>query len=601
MTLAVADGVGGTRGGGSARSSVAGDYQTLLQFLYRAPIGLIQADLAGEIEIINPIAARLLMPLSHDGALANLFVALADVAPQLRQLAASTADASGMVCEALRLKLPAGRRGHERPGYLSISLFRFDASGLMAVLVDGTIEALREEETLSRGLGAAARLDSLTGMPNRLAVIERLRMVMQRPTNDADRAFALFYITCDRLRQVDDAFGRPAGDELLSLLADRLNAMLAEHHPWTVNASAGAMAAHIDEGRFIVMLEGARRRSDVDAVAQRLVDLLAEPYLIGPGEIHCGASIGVVLNESAAVDADTVLQYASLAMAEAERSGGGRFVVFEKAMQQRAKQRTDLEADLRRAIAENQLFVVYQPVVGLQAPGYAGGGVDRSVGVEALVRWRHPTRGILPPDLFIGMAEECGVIRPLGEFVLRTACDQFMAWQAQLGAAAPRLLAVNLSRGQIGEPGLVAKIDAIIRSSGIPPARLQLEVTESLAAQSHAVQSRLHELKALGLTLALDDFGTGYSSLSSLVRFPVDTLKIDRSFVTDAPTSPRRRALVDAAIRVAHALDMTTVAEGIENEAQAKVVRDFGCDKGQGYLYSEPLVSGDLVRWLRGA
>jgi EAL domain-containing protein (putative c-di-GMP-specific phosphodiesterase class I) len=185
--------------------------------------------------------------------------------------------------------------------------------------------------------------------------------------------------------------------------------------------------------------------------------------------------------------------------------------------------------------------------------------------------------------------------------VLRTACNQFVTWEALLGAGAPQRLAVNLSRGQIGRSGLVAMVDGILRSSGMAPARLQLEVTESLAAQDAAVQSRLRELKALGLTLSLDDFGTGYSSLSSLHELPVDTVKIDRSFVTDVPTSPHGRALVEATIQVAHALNMTTVAEGIETEAQAKVIRDLGCDMGQGYLYSEPLLSADLVKWLTRA
>ncbi len=260
----------------------------------------------------------------------------------------------------------------------------------------------------------------------------------------------------------------------------------------------------------------------------------------------------------------------------------------------------DLEAELRRALSEGQLFVVYQPVVGLQGPHCATGAVDRSAGVEALVRWRHPTRGIVPPVVFIGLAEECGLIEALGEFVLRTACDAFVGWQARLGPAAPHKLAVNLSRGQIGQAGLVALVDSILRSSGMAPEQLQLEVTESMAGQSPAVQARLRELKALGLTLALDDFGTGYSSLSSLSQLPVDTIKIDRSFVTDAPASPQLCALIDATIRVAHALNMNTVGEGIENEAQAKLLRDLGCDKGQGYLYSKPLMSEDLVQWLVG-
>ena len=217
------------------------------------------------------------------------------------------------------------------------------------------------------------------------------------------------------------------------------------------------------------------------------------------------------------------------------------------------------------------------------------------------MRWRHPTRGVVPPVEFIGVAESCGLIDALGSFVLATACRQFMAWQAALGERAPRLLAVNLSRAQLGQPGLVAEVRDTLRATGMAPAQLQLEVTESLAAQDETVQARLHELKALGLTLALDDFGTGYSSLACLHQLPVDTVKIDRSFVSRADTSRHHRVLIEATIRVAASLGMSTVAEGIETEAQAAVVRELGCDKGQGYLFSKPLLAGDVARWLAEA
>jgi diguanylate cyclase (GGDEF)-like protein len=570
-------------------------HQSLLQFLYRAPIGLIQTDQAGKIELINPISARLLMPLSHGGGLDNLFTALHDVAPQLRQLAAGAASAGGMICEALPIPLPAGIGSQRGPTDLSLSLIKLDDTRLMAVLVDATQEVRREQEALSRTLGAAARFDTLTSMPNRLAIIERLQLVVRRTPAGATHAFAVFYIKCDRLIQVNDTFGHRVGDQLLGQMASRLRAAWGGAN----QGASGTMIAHVSEGKFIVLLQGAEQLDDLRPVAKRLVDVLAEPYLIGPGEIHCGASIGIVQRESGEGDADGILQDASLAMAEAERAGGGRYVVFDQAMLLRATERGGLEAELRRALSEGQLFVVYQPVVGLQGPHCATGAVDRSAGVEALVRWRHPTRGIVPPIVFIGMAEECGLIDALGEFVLRTACDAFVGWQARLGPAAPRTLGVNLSRGQIGQPGLVALVDDILRSSGMAPKHLQLEVTESMAGQSPAVQARLRELKTLGLTLALDDFGTGYSSLSSLNQLPVDTVKIDRSFVTDSPASPQLRAVIDATIRVAHALNLTTVGEGIENEAQAKLLRHLGCDYGQGYLYSEPLLSAELVQWLQ--
>jgi EAL domain-containing protein (putative c-di-GMP-specific phosphodiesterase class I) len=271
--------------------------------------------------------------------------------------------------------------------------------------------------------------------------------------------------------------------------------------------------------------------------------------------------------------------------------------VFEPAMRERAARRADIEADLRQALLEEQLFVVYQPVVGLRADG----GTDHSAGVEALVRWQHPLRGVVPPFEFIQVAEESGLIGALGDFVLRRACRDFMAWQRELGEQAPRLLAVNLSRAQLGQPDWPATVRAILDHEGMRPSQLQLEVTESLAAQDQQVQQRLHELKAIGITLALDDFGTGYSSLSSLHQLPVDTVKIDRSFVCQADTSQHHRVLIEATVKVAQSLGMSTVAEGIETEAQAAAVRGQLCAKGQGYLFSRPLTSPALLDWLRGS
>jgi diguanylate cyclase (GGDEF)-like protein len=530
--------------------------------------------------------------------MANLFALLEDVAPQLRQLAADATDPSGTICKALHIPLSV-RVGERRgPTDLSLTLFKLNQAQLMAVLVDDSLEMQREREAVARKLAAAARLDALTGMPNRLAVIEQLQLVMRRPPADAGVEFAMFYIRSSRFEQVNNAFGRAVGDKLLHQLADRLRATLRMTARGESLLDGTPMGAHLHGGEFIVLLERTEGRDALSAIAKKVVDVLGEPYLIGQAEIHCAASIGVVLSDNAAEDPEAMVQDASLAMSEAERAGGGCYVVFNQIMRLRATERCNLEADLRRAIFEGQLFVVYQPVVGFQGPRCAGGVIDRSAGAEALVRWRHPTRGILSPEAFIGMAEECGLIGALGAFVLRTACDHFMAWQAHLGPRAPRMLAVNLSRAELGLVGLVAQVDTIIQSTGIPPGRLQLEVTESIAAQDQTVQSRLRDLKALGLSLALDDFGTGYSSLSTLDQLPVETVKIDRSFVTNAPSSPHRRALIEATIRMAHALNMTTVAEGIEDEDQAKIIRDLGCDKGQGFLFSKPLLSTDLVRWL---
>jgi diguanylate cyclase (GGDEF)-like protein len=576
-------------------TAAADTYESLIQFLYRAPIGLIQTTLAGAVELINPMAANLLMPLSKDGTLDNLFTALHDVAPQLRESTSAIAQRSGIVCESLRLSLTTVSDSGSAPQFLSLSLLKLNDMQLMGVIIDATLEVQRERATLFQQLGAAAHIDRLTRMPNRLVVLEQLKLAMARRPEESGYLFALLYMNCDRLKLINDSLGYAVGDEVLSLMADRLRFALRARTRGGNTAAGAPMAARLGADEFVVILDDVQRPDDATVVAQRLIDRLAEPYTVGSRQVYCSVSMGIVLRDSAAaVDADELLQDGSLAMDDAKSAGGGRYVLFDRRMSLRAKQRGALEADLHRALKENQLFVVYMPVVGLQ-----GGPVDRSAGVEALVRWRHPTRGVVQPAEFIGVAENCGIIGALDEFVLKTACRQFMRWRAQLGPGAPRKIAVNLSRAQLGVPGLVATVDAILRETAMPPAQLQLEVTESLAAQGSVVQARLHELKALGLSLGLDDFGTGYSSLSSLHLLPVDTLKIDQSFVGQADRNLQQRALIDATIRVAHSLGMTTVAEGIETEAQATVVRQLGSDYGQGYLYSKPLLPDDLLRWLR--
>ena len=302
----------------------------------------------------------------------------------------------------------------------------------------------------------------------------------------------------------------------------------------------------------------------------------------------------VVLN-AGSHDADDLLRDAAIAMTVAKSHGGNRMVAFQQEMRDQALLRSSLEADLRLAIERAELFNVYQPVVGLMA----GGSMDPGAGVEALVRWRHPVRGLVGPIEFIGVAESTGLIHAIGEQVLATACHDFVAWQRQLGANAPRLLAVNLSRAQLTQPDLCDKVAAILAASGMPAAQLQLEITESLAAQGADIQQQLLGLKQLGVKLALDDFGTGYSSLSSLHLLPVDTVKIDRSFVSLAASSAHHKVLIEATVLVARSLGMTTVAEGIETVEQANVAHAQGCDKGQGYLYSRPLESAALLQWLQ--
>lgn len=569
------------------------DYETLLQFLYRTPVGLMQTSGNGDVEMLNPMASRLLMPLARQGNLDNLFTVMAPYVPQLQQMIIDFAPASGIVCEAVKVELGIGLPHERSPTVLALSVLKIDSTRLMVSLTDVTLEMRREQDQLARELSHAARIDSLTGIPNRVELIEHLQSMMDG-SPAATRRGALMFMNCDRFRQINDMLGPAAGDDILKLMGERLRTALRQHGLTDAEAAgSGDLVARIGSDEFVVVVDGVRTPDVAERVAQRLLKALAVPCSVGGKQIVCHFSMGIVVLDGQAGGAERMLQDASIAMREAKRSGGAAYVLFEHAMRGRAEHRGDIEVALRRALAENELFVVYQPVVGLQPDGV----IEQAAGVEALVRWRHPVRGLVPPVEFIGIAEESGLIGALGHFVLATACQEFMHWQAKLGPRAPRRLAVNLSRAQLAQPDLAESVAAVLQASGMPASLLQLEVTESLAAQDAEVRDCLMSLQALGIQLALDDFGTGYSSLACLHQMPVNTVKIDRSFVCHADTSMHHRVLIQATVMVAHSLGMDTVAEGIETTAQAAVVMQLGCDKGQGYLYGKPMEARELVAW----
>jgi predicted signal transduction protein with EAL and GGDEF domain len=460
---------------------------------------------------------------------------------------------------------------------------------------------MTEQVQMQAMLRHAARTDGLTQLPNRAAVFDQVQQAVERAAHEPGYGYAVLFMDFDRFKQTNDTLGHTAGDELLRQIAQRLRGALRQgdgvsHGSFAFDDEADDAdgvqhtAGRIGGDEFVVLLEGVADREAACAVARRLLTVLAAPYTIGSHVVHSTASIGIVTSEAAANDAHTVMRDADTAMYEAKRTGRGRFVVFHPSMHEKLARSVATEADLRLALQRDELFVVYQPVVDLLRGGPCG--------VEALVRWRHPQRGLISPMEFIPVAEESGLVVELGALVLRTACRQLADWQHRLGPLAPASLAVNLSAVQLRLPGLAADVQAMLVDSGIAPAALQLEVTESLAAQDETARERLREIKALGVRIALDDFGTGYSSLACLHQLPVDTVKIDRSFVSHAETSDYHRVLIEATIRVARTLGMDTVAEGIETASQASLVRRLACDRGQGYLWSAPLTAEALERWL---
>ena len=571
----------------------AGTTEALMQFLYQAPIGLVRTTLDGTITMINPMSAQLLMPLARNGDLSNLFDVLQGVAPQLRVQAAAAAWPGGEICEGLRLPVHGGPMRGEGGGMLSLRLLRLEHDMLMASVSDITTEARQERERVASEVRDASRTDLLTALPNRSVALECIAAAMARGRHRGSCRFAVLFINGDRFSRVNVTLGQTAGDELLRLMAARIAGTLRQRDSAKPAGEDEQTVARLGSDEFVVVLEGSNVKQVAAAVAERLVDALSQPYRIGAVPVHGSASVGVVLclDEIFDGDADAVLQDASLAMREAKRSGGTRYCVFEAAMKTRAQHRGTLESELRLALLQDQLFVVFQPITHVGRAGVAG--------VEALVRWQHPQRGVVSPMEFISIAEETGLIVPLGVHVLNVACRQFAQWRQQLGAQAPQVLSVNLSRAQITEPYLLDAVRQALAASGLEAGCLQLEITESLAAEDASIQARLHELKHLGVMLALDDFGTGYSSLSSLHQWPVDVIKIDRSFVSQIDTSTHHRVLVEATMLVARSLGMQTVAEGVETEAQAQVLAALQCDKVQGYLYARPLDAEQATAWLK--
>ncbi len=463
-----------------------------------------------------------------------------------------------------------------------------DGSG-RALRMAGICYDINAQKELEEQLRQSARTDSLTRLPNRVELLNRIQQSIQRTHQQPGYCFAVLFMDFDRFKQVNDTLGHSVGDELLRQIAKRLEDSLRPGDAFVQTSDFSQMAARIGGDEFVVLLDNIRGDLDAQVVASRLLEVLAEPYQIGPHRVNSTASIGIVTTSHMAEDPDSVLRDADIAMYEAKRQGRGRYEMFEPSMRKRVHDDVELENDLRLALDKGEIHVVYQPMIDLRS--------GRLVGVEALARWLHPQRGPVSPLTFIPVAEATGMIGRLGEFVLKTACHELVRLRALLGERAPETVSVNLSRAQLRQSAFAAKLSELLYSAGLAPGALMLEVTESLAAQDEGMQAILREIRALGVALSLDDFGTGYSSLSCLHELPVNQVKIDRSFVSQALTSNYHRVMIAATISMARTLGLQTVAEGIETVEQAGLMTELGCGKGQGYLYSRPLSAQDLESW----
>jgi diguanylate cyclase (GGDEF)-like protein/PAS domain S-box-containing protein len=481
-------------------------------------------------------------------------------------------------------------RAGEEAGLSEIRMVRLDGGvvDVEAVTVPVTYRGGRASQVMARditdrkraerALAHQALHDHLTGLPNRVLLQDRLSLALARCVR-TECHVAVVFLDLDRFKVVNDSLGHEAGDRVLRAVSARITNVL---RPADTLARFGG-----DE--FVVVCDDIAGPAEATRIARRILDALADPVDEADGGVHVGASIGVALARGDGATAEGLVRDADAAMYRAKERGRGRIELFDEGMRSRLVTRLAEERRLRVAVANEELDLHYQPVVAL--PG------REVVGVEGLVRWRHPERGVVAPAEFIPLAEESGLITDLGHWVLEEGCRQAGGWARELSRERPLEVALNLSTRQLSEPGLAKRVEALLDRHRLHPAgvALCLEITESFLLEDPvATGTVLDELRSLGVRLSIDDFGTGYSSLAYLRRFPLDALKIDRAFVSGLGVDPDSRAITSAIIELAHALGLEVVAEGVEEEVQLEVLVGLGCDRAQGFLFSHPVPAPDL-------
>jgi diguanylate cyclase (GGDEF)-like protein len=444
------------------------------------------------------------------------------------------------------------------------------------------VERQRTDEELARReeeLAFLATHDPLTGLPNRTLILDRVEQMLARSARNKMQVAALF-VDLDNFKGINDSLGHSAGDQLLQAVAARLDGVVR---------GADALG-RLGGDEFVVICEDVSPEAGPDLIAERLLEALKPPFNLGTGErsrVSVTASIGIAMGRP--TSADELLREADVAMYRAKWDGKNRHALFEAGMQETIENRMELEVDMRDALEKEQFFLVYQPTFALS---------DMSpTGVEALIRWKHPTRGEVQPDEFIPLAEETGLIAEIGKWVLGKACAQGAEWRA---AGYLIGIAVNVSARQLDTDQFVSDVEDALTRTGLDPAALTLEITETtLMRNVEETARRLGAVKELGVRVAIDDFGTGYSSLAHLQRFPVDALKIDRSFIAGLSKNQEGETLIHTLVQLGKALSIETFAEGIEQQQQLSQLRDEDCESGQGFLYSRPLDVAATETFLR--
>ncbi len=415
--------------------------------------------------------------------------------------------------------------------------------------------------------------DTLTNLPNRSLFLDHLSMAIKRRKRSEDYHFAVLYLDIDRFKYINDSLGHLVGDQFLISFAQRLQECLRDIDT----------LARLGGDEFAVLLEDIEGADSAIGIAERIQTALKAPFMVGDREIFTTASLGIVLNTGTYQQAETIIRDADAAMYHAKEKGKARFEIFDPTLHEKALLTLQLETDLRRAVEEDAFELYYQPIVSVKDGGL--------IGFEALIRWFHPVHGMVYPDVFIPIAEETGLIIPLGKWVLAEACRQMVKWNQFAHDPSRYFISVNISGKQFAHPTIVADIRQILAETGLPPEQLKLEITESVIMEdtSSALEALL-QLKSLGAQIVIDDFGTGYSSLSYLQQLPIDTLKVDRSFVMPMRKEiTENRQIVEAIISLAHRLGINVIAEGVETDEQRKILSDLKCQLAQGYLFSRPM------------
>ena len=422
--------------------------------------------------------------------------------------------------------------------------------------------------------------DPLTTLPNRLLFVDRVHHALALAARDGGTV-AVLGLGLDRFKVVNELLGHDRGDELLAELAQRLAALLP----------AGDTLARVGGDEFGVLCEGLPGERGAIEVAQRLLDALVAPVVLGDHPVFVNASIGIAVSDGQRQGAEALVHDADVAMSRASDSGGARYELFDPALRRRTVERLKLEDDLRQALERDELELYYQPLVDLDE--------RRIVAVEGLVRWRHPRKGVVLPGEFVAVAEESGLIVPLGRWVLLEACRQLARWTADPAIDLP-CLTVNLSGRQLAEASLPDELEAILRQTGVPPERLGLELTESvLMGETSSPTAVLQSLKDLGVRLMLDDFGTGHSSLNHVKRFPIEAIKVDRAFIAGVAEDEGDRHILRAIVSMASAMDVAVIAEGVESSEQARWLRHLGIKLVQGYAFGRPAPAATIEALLR--